>query len=66
MQRRVLHRFVMMAKRQMPGRVGDQLDGEDRVAQESKYYHRSYEINTGKCLNQKISTPLLCSLVISF
>lgn len=36
MQRRVLHRFVMMAKKTMPGRT-DQLDGEDKAAQESKY-----------------------------
>ena len=35
MQRRVLHRFVMMAKKTMPGRA-DNLDGEDKVAQESK------------------------------
>lgn len=35
MQRRVLHRFVMMAKRQMPARVGDQTDSaEDKAAQE--------------------------------
>ena len=35
MQRRVLHRFVMMAKRQMPARVGDQTDSaEDTAAQE--------------------------------
>ena len=35
MQRRVLHRFVMMAKRQMPARVGDQADSsEDKAAQE--------------------------------
>ena len=36
-QRKVLHRFVMMAKRQMPTRIGDQTDAmsaEDRAAQE--------------------------------
>ena len=35
MQRRVLHRFVMMAKRQVPSRIGDQTDAaEDKASQE--------------------------------
>ena len=35
MQRRVLHRFVMMAKRQVPSRIGDQSDAaEDKASQE--------------------------------
>ena len=37
MQRKVLHRFVMMAKRTMPSSMGDQLDsGEDKAAQEGQ------------------------------
>ena len=34
MQRKVLHQFVMMAKRQMPSRIGGHTDAEDRAAQE--------------------------------
>ena len=35
MQRKVLHRFVMMAKRTMPSQIGDQADSaEDKAAQE--------------------------------
>lgn len=34
MQRKVLHQFVMMAKRQMPSRIGDHIDAEDKAAQE--------------------------------
>ena len=34
MQRKVLHQFVMMAKRQMPSRIGDHTDAEDKAAQE--------------------------------
>ena len=37
MQRKVLHRFVMMAKRTMPSSsMGDQLDSEDKAAQEGE------------------------------
>ena len=34
MQRKVLHQFVMMAKRQMPSRIGGHTDAEDKAAQE--------------------------------
>ena len=34
MQRKVLHQFVMMAKRQMPSRIGGHTDAEDTAAQE--------------------------------
>ena len=39
-QRKVLHRFVMMAKRTMPTSIGDQADAssaEDKAAQEGNY-----------------------------
>lgn len=38
MQRKVLHQFVMMAKRQMPSRIGDHVDAEDKAAQEGRDY----------------------------
>ena len=34
MQRKVLHQFVLMAKRQMPSRIGEHTDAEDKAAQE--------------------------------
>ena len=34
MQRKVLHQFVMMAKRQMPSRIGEHAGAEDKAAQE--------------------------------
>lgn len=43
MQRKVLHQFVMMAKRQMPTRIGDHVDAEDKAAHEGKY-HLSFQL----------------------
>lgn len=42
MQRKVLHQFVMMAKRQMPSRIGDHIDAEDKAAQEGRDYYNYY------------------------
>lgn len=42
MQRKVLHQFVMMAKRQMPSRIGDHIDAEDKAAQEGRDYYSYY------------------------
>ena len=52
MQRKVLHQFVMMAKRQMPTRIGDHVDAEDKAAHEGRYHHRFYR------WLQKIFVPL--------
>ncbi|CAH3176055.1 unnamed protein product [Porites lobata] len=55
MQRKVLHRFVMMAKRTMPSSMGDQLDsGEDKAAQEAhvqKKYFKAWRL--GAAMDKK-------------
>lgn len=55
MQRKVLHRFVMMAKRQMPSRIGDQADSaEDKATQEAhvqKKYFRAWRL--GAAMDKK-------------
>ncbi|XP_022780861.1 sodium/calcium exchanger NCL1-like isoform X2 [Stylophora pistillata] len=58
MQRRVLHRFVMMAKKTMPGRT-DQLDGEDKAAQEihvQKKYFKAWRLGAGMDKKQPTET----------
>ena len=51
MQRKVLHQFVMMAKRQMPTRIGDHTDAEDKAAQEgSKRLSQLFLIMSAKKL----------------
>ncbi|XP_078361609.1 uncharacterized protein LOC144645969 isoform X2 [Oculina patagonica] len=50
MQRKVLHQFVMMAKRQMPTRIGDQMDAEDKAAHEvhlQKKYFKAWRLGAG-------------------
>lgn len=42
MQRKVLHQFVMLAKRQMPSRIGDHIDAADKAAQEGRDYYNCY------------------------
>lgn len=55
MQRRVLHRFVMMAKRQVPSRIGDQSDAaEDKASQEAhvqKKYFKAWRL--GAAMDKK-------------
>ncbi|KAJ7387751.1 Alpha/beta hydrolase domain-containing protein 11 [Desmophyllum pertusum] len=50
MQRKVLHQFVMMAKRQMPTRIGDHTDAEDKAAHEvhiQKKYFKAWRLGAG-------------------
>lgn len=57
MQRKVLHRFVMMAKRTMPTSIGDQADAssaEDKAAQEAhvqKKYFKAWRL--GAAMDKK-------------
>ena len=55
MQRRVLHHFVMMAKRQAPSRIGDQSDAaEDKAAQEGNRDLKVFDVDVKENVTSKI------------
>ena len=55
MQRRVLHHFVMMAKRQVPSRIGDQSDAaEDKAAQEGNRDLKVFDVDVKEDVTSNI------------
>ncbi|XP_020620735.1 uncharacterized protein LOC110058423 [Orbicella faveolata] len=64
MQRKVLHQFVMMAKRQMPTRIGDHTDAEDKAAQEvhiQKKYFKAWRLGAGMDKKEPTETDPIVS-----